>query len=168
MAEPAAPDAATALALARRHFPGTALVGAAIRIWRQRPAAEPGMLEVVPPAEGWAFIAFGPTAAPLGLLELRAGDGGAASRALSAAEHPWLPHALLLGLALASLPHAETHYLSAFDLPGAGTDRALVADLLDHELVVPLHPGAEVMHGLEFAAWLHRLAAEEAADGVSS
>lgn len=151
-----APDPAAVLAQARRHFDGVALLGAAMRIWRQRPAAEAGMLDIVTPAEGWAFIVFGAAAAPLGLLELHA-DGG--SRALAVADHPWLAHALLLGLAQAALPGAENCYLGAFSAPGAGVDRAIIADCLDHELVVPLHPGAEVMHGLEFAAWLHGLAA---------
>jgi len=153
MAE-AAPDAATLLAAARRLLPGTALVGAPFRIWRQHPAAEPPLLDLVAPAEGWACVAWSGAAAPLGLLELRADS----VTAMATAEHPWLAHALLLGLAQASLPHAEGHYLGVFDAPGAGADRALVADCLDHELVVPLQPGAEVMHGLEFAAWLHRLA----------
>ncbi|MBX9697826.1 MAG: hypothetical protein K2X74_00260, partial [Acetobacteraceae bacterium] len=149
-----APDAAAALALARRHLPDAVLVGAPLRIWRQRPAAEAGMLDIVTPAEGWAFIAFGAAAEPLGLMELR----GEESHALAVAEHPWLAHALLLGLAQAALPIAEGCYLGAFSVAGAAADRALVADCLDHELVVPLHPGAEVMHGLEFAAWLHGLA----------
>lgn len=155
MAE-APPDPAAVLAQARRHLPEAALVGPAFRIWRQRPAEEPGLLDVVTPAEGWACIAWSTRAAPLGLLELGPEGGG---RLMAAAEYPWLAHALLLGLAQASLPHAESHYLSAFDVPGADVDRALVVDFLDHELVVPLQPGAEVMHGLEFAAWLHRLAA---------
>lgn len=154
MAEP--PDPATALARAQRHFAGVALLGAAMRIWRQRPAAEAGMLDIATPAEGWAFIAFGAAAQPLGLLELHA-DGG--TRALAVADHPWLAHALLLGLAQAALPIAESRYLGAFAVPGTGCDRAIIADCLDHELVVPLHAGAEVMHGLEFAAWLHGLAA---------
>jgi hypothetical protein len=151
-----APDPGAALAIARRHFAGTALLGPPLRIWRQRLAAGSGMLEVETPALGWAFIAFGPTAAPLGLLELHA-DGSA--RAIAVAAHPWLAHALLLGLAQGHLPHAESSYLSAFSVPGAETNRALVADCLDHEMVVPLHPAAEVMHGLEFAGWLHALAA---------
>lgn len=153
MAE-APPDAAALLQAARRLLPGTALVGAPFRIWRQCPAAEPGLLDLVTPAEGWACIAWCAAARPLGLLEFRAAGGAAA---MPVAEHPWLAHALLLGLAQASLPHAEAHYLALFEAPGAGADRALVADCLDHELVVPLMPGTEVMHGLEFAAWLHRL-----------
>lgn len=156
MAE-APPDPASWLAVAARLLPGAALVGAPFRIWRQRPAAEPGLLDIATPAAGWACIAWSGEAAPLGLLEMHADGGG---RTLATAEHPWLAHALLLGLAQASLPHAESHYLSAFDIPGAGADRALVIDFLDHEVVVPLQPGAEVMHGLEFAAWLHRLVAE--------
>lgn len=150
-----APDPAAVLEIARRYLGTVALLGAPLRIWRQRLAAEPGMLEIETPALGWAFIAFGPAAAPLGLLELHA-DGGA--RALAVAEHPWLAHALLLGLAQTHLPHAEGSYLSAFAVPGAEADRALVADCLDHEMVVPLHPAAEAMHGLEFAGWLHALA----------
>jgi hypothetical protein len=151
-----APDAAAALALARGRFPGAALLGRPLRIWRQRLAAEPGLLEVETPALGWAHVVHDAAAAPLGLLELHA-DGTA--RAMAVAEHPWLAHALLLGLAQAHLPHAEGCYLSAFSIPGAGADRALVADCLDHEMVVPLHPAAEAMHGLEFAGWLHALAA---------
>lgn len=155
MAEP--PDPATVLDLARRHLGAVVLLGPPLRIWRQRLAEEAGMLEIETPALGWAFIGFGAAAAPLGLLELHA-DGSA--RAVAVAEHPWLAHALLLGLAQAHLPHAEGCYLGAFAVPGAEADRALVADCLDHEMVVPLHPAAEVMHGLEFAGWLHALASD--------
>lgn len=151
-----APERSTALALARRHFADAALLGRPLRIWRQRLAAEPGMLEVETPALGWAFIAYDALAVPLGLLELHA-DGTA--RGSAVADYPWLAHALLLGVAQTHLPHAEGCYLSAFAVPGAEADRAIVADCLDHEMVVPLHPAAEVMHGLEFAGWLHALSA---------
>jgi hypothetical protein len=137
---------------ARRHFATVALLGPGLRVRRLRASAEGGLLEFQD-GIGWAFIAWDARVLPLGLIECDAAGRG---RILSAASEPWLAHALLLGLAQASLPQAEFAYLAAFDAPEAGCDRALVADCLDHELVVPLCPGAEVMHGLEFAAWLGR------------
>ena len=147
------PGEAEALAAARRHFPGCVMVGAPLRLWRQRPSAtEPGVLEVVQPALGWAVVAWGDRAVPLGVVELHADGTG---RALDAAGRPWLAHAIHLALAQFALPDLHAAYLAALD--EAGVERAFVADFLRHELVVPLAEGAGVMPGEEFAAWLCRM-----------
>jgi hypothetical protein len=149
---PSPPDETALLEAARRHLPGCRMVGMPLRLWRQRPSAkEDGLLDLVQPALGWAVIAWGARGEPLGLLELHA-DG--VERALSAADLPWLTRAL--HLALAELCHPELHagYVVAFDAPGTGVERAVIADLLLHELVVPLQEGAQVLDGPDFAAWL--------------
>jgi hypothetical protein len=150
---PHPPTEAEALAAARAAFPGCVTVGEAIRLWRQRPSAErPGLLEVVRPALGWAFVAWGARAAPLGIVELHAGGGG---RALAVEGRPWLMHAIHLALAQLALPDLHAAYLVALEArPGTGMDRAFVADFLHHELVVPLAEGAGVTPGEEFAAWV--------------
>ncbi len=148
------PEEAILLDAARRHLPDCRMVGPPLRLWRQRPSAtEAGMLDLVAPALGWVAVAWGPRAAPLGLIE-RHDDG--ATRARRTAEHPWLPHALHLALAQMALPEVHAAYAVAFDAPGTGLDRAIVVDLLLTELVVPLQPGTEVLAGPEFAAWLWR------------
>lgn len=155
MSEP--PSEAALLDAARRHWPACRAVGTPLRLWRQIPSAtEEGLLDLVQPALGWAAIAWGGRGEPLGLVEMHAAG---APRALRTAEHPWLPRAL--HLASAQLCHPDLHagYVTAFDAPGTGMDRAIVADLLLHELVVPLQEGTEVLDGPEFAAWLWARAA---------
>ncbi len=152
MTAPPPPTEAEALEAARAAFPGALMVGEAVRIWRQRPSAEqPGLLEVVRPALGWAFVAWGARAAPLGIVELHA-DGG--RRALAVEGRPWLARGIHLALAQFALPDLHVACLVAFEAPaGTGMDRAFVADFLHHELVVPLAEGAGVTPGEEFAAW---------------
>lgn len=154
MAEAGPPDEAAALAAARRHFPDCRMVGAPLRLWRARPAAEAGMLELAHPAAGWAFIAWNGRAEPIGLVELHADGREVAHR--GAAARPWLRHALHLALAQVSLPDLHAAYLIAFEAPGEDLGRAMVADFLHYEVVVPLQDGAAAMPGTEFAAWLHR------------
>lgn len=153
------PEEAEALAAARALFgEDCAMVGEPLRLWRHRPsAAQAGLLEVVSPALGWAFIAWGPRGRVLGLLELHA-DG--TRRALAVAAHPWLAHGLHLALAQMALPDLHAAHVAAFDAPpGTAMDRAIVADFLHHELVVPLAEGAGAAPGEEFAAWLCAAAA---------
>jgi hypothetical protein len=150
-----APSPEALLDAARRHFPDCRLVGRPLRLWRQRPSAEQeGLLDLVHPAAGWVAVAWDGHAEPLGLLEIHADGTEVAHRT---AEKPWLPHALHLALAQLHLPELHAAYAVAVDAPGTGLERAVVADLLHCELVVPLQDGAQVLDGMDFASlvWRH-------------